>query len=468
MTHVSTRRTIAAGVSVAVAVSLAASTAGAATKTTKKKTIKKAVVTTTVAPPVTTAAPAPASTAPASTVPAAPAASAIPFTGFDVGTKTIKVGFSGIMTGPFAFLGSAQRNSLQVEIDRINAAGGVGGAKLELVVRDDGASPARANDNAREFANDKSVGLIVGPSLTGNFNAVRGVYEEAKKLNCQPAVGGDSGFGSTLRYAFRAQDAAADVVPLLLKYLGEQKVGILGLVYTNNATGKEYDKLIPAQADKRSIVWAGTAFTQSSDQTHAPQVKELLESFNARKSTKAAMWIDNDQNAAKTVIAGKAAGFNGIYVGGSGLQSYLIVDAGGTGMEDATFESPFLGALSRIPVDQQPKAYARHTQEVIARYGFSKGARENVQQYTGTAIAADCIVMYANAVAKAKSVDADKVVEAWESLSFGVDDLPSGVPAKFSKTDHETYEIADLWVWTWKKDAKGWYVELARKADSAK
>ncbi len=137
-------------------------------------------------------------------------------------------------------------------------------------------------------------------------------------------------------------------------------------------------------------------------------------------------------------------------------------------MEDATFESPYLGALSRIPVDKQPKAYARHTQDVIKQFGFEKGTKEPVQQYKGTAIAADCIVEYATAVAKAKSIDADPVLSAWETLSFGVDDLPSGAPASFSKTDHETWERSDLYVWRWKKDAQGWYLELARKADSAK
>jgi branched-chain amino acid transport system substrate-binding protein len=452
-------KSIALGLTVVVAAT-AAPGADAATKKKATTTKKKAPVTaapTTQAPKVTTAAPTTAAT---------PAG--ISLTGFDVGAKTIKIGLSGILTGPFGFLGTFQKNSLQVEIDRINAAGGVGGAKLELVVRDDGASPAKATEIAREFSNDPNVGLVVGPSLTGNFNAVRGIYEEAKKLNCQPAVSGDSGFGTSLKYAFRAQDAATDVVPLLLKYLKESDVGILGLIYTNNATGKENERLIPATADKINIVWAGSYLTQAADQSHTSYVKDVMDVFGKRPTLNPAIWIDNDQNAAKTVIAGKAAGFKGIYVGGSGLQSYQVVDAGGVGMDDATFESPYLGALSRIPLDKQPKAYARHTQEVIKQYGFEKGTREPVQQYKGTAIAADCVVMYANAVAKAKSTNSEAVLKAWESLSFTSDELPSGVPAKFSATDHETYEQADLWVWRWKKDAQGWFLELARKADSSK
>ena len=465
-------RAVAVTVASALGIALLMPGINPAQAASKKKTTKKPPTTQAPTTVAATAAPttaaAAATTAAPTSAPAPAGDAALSLTGFDVGTKTIKIGFSGILTGAFQFLGNAQRNSLQVEIDRINAAGGVGGAKLELVVRDDALSAAKANDIAREFANDKSVGLVVGPAITGNFNAVRGVYEDAKKVNCQPAVAGDAGFGTTLHYAFRAQDNGSDVVPFELKFLKEQGVGIVALIYTNNATGKQFDKDIPAAADKLGLVWAGTSFTQPSDQTHAPQVKEAMDTFAQRKQLKPAIWIDNDANAAKTVAAAKAAGFKGIFVGGSGLGNYAIVDAGGAGMDDATFEAPYQGALTRIPADQQPAGYARHTQEVIKRFGFEKGTKEPVQQYLGTAIAADCIVMYATAVAKAKSIDADKVVDAWETLKFPFGFLPSGVPASFSKTDHETYQISDLWMWKWKKDDKGWYVELARKSDSSK
>ena len=457
-----------------VATALMAATIGSSPAATKKKTTKKAATTTKA--PAATAAPttaaAPASTAAPVAPSTASADSQIDLNGFKLGQDKIKIGASLILSGPFAFLGAFQRNSLQVEIDRINAAGGVGGAKLELVTRDDGGpavtDAAKANNNAREFVNDTSIGLVVGPTISGTYAAVKGIYEQGKKVNCQAGVATDQQFGTTLRYGFRAQDAAADVVPLTLKYLREQKIGIVGLVYTNNATGKDYDKLIPDSADKQKIVWAGTAFTQSSDQTHAPQVKELMDVFKSRPELNPAIWIDNDANAAKTVSAAKAAGFKGIFVGGSGLGSYLVVDSGGDGMEDAVYEAPYQGALSRIPLDQQPKGYAVHSAEVIKRFGYEKGTKQPVQQWAGTAIIADCIVMYATAVAKAKSTDSESVVKAWETLKFNYGELPSGVPASFSATDHETHEVTDLYLWRWKKDSKGWYVELARKADSAK
>jgi ABC-type branched-subunit amino acid transport system substrate-binding protein len=436
----------------------------------KPKAKPKATVAPTTAAPAATAAPA-TTAKPAATTPptsAAPA-SAAPFNygGWDAGTKTIKVGFSGILTGGFAFLGNWQRNSIQVEIDRINAAGGLGGAKLELVVRDDGANPANAVRNAREFADDKSVAFVVGPALTSSFEAVKGIYEEGKKPNCQPAVSGESGFGTTLKYAFRSQDRGTDLVPLLLKFLKEQGIGAMGMIYTNNATGQNFDRLIPAEADKLKIVYAGTNFTQPSDQTHTPQVKDILDNFKARK-VKSAIFVDNDLNAVKTLVAGKALGYDGIYVSGSGLQSYTNVESAGDGIIGATFEAPYLGYFTRTPVAQQPKAYADHVKDVIEKYGEEVGPKTGVKQYRGTAIAADCVVMFARGAAKAKSIEADRVVDGMETLDIPFSEMPSGMHVKFGKGQHEPYGVNDLWIWRWSKDDKGYYLETARKADTAK
>ena len=80
--------------------------------------------------------------------------------------KTVKIGLVAPMTGIFAVLGVSQRNSLQVVADQINKAGGIGGAKIELVIRDGGLDPVASANHARELAGDKSVSMVVGPSIS--------------------------------------------------------------------------------------------------------------------------------------------------------------------------------------------------------------------------------------------------------------------------------------------------------------
>src|SRR5262245_55176082 len=52
---------------------------------------------------------------------------------WSAGTDTIQIGLVAPMTGAFAVLGVSQQNSMQIVVDQINTAGGIGGAKLEIV-----------------------------------------------------------------------------------------------------------------------------------------------------------------------------------------------------------------------------------------------------------------------------------------------------------------------------------------------
>jgi len=63
---------------------------------------------------------------------------------WSAGTNEIQIGLVAPMTGAFAVLGVSQQNSMQVVVDQINAAGGIGGAKLTIVTRDVGLDPAKA------------------------------------------------------------------------------------------------------------------------------------------------------------------------------------------------------------------------------------------------------------------------------------------------------------------------------------
>ena len=50
----------------------------------------------------------------------------------------INIGASISETGPAAFLGDPEAKTLRMEVDKINAAGGINGEKINLVMYDDG------------------------------------------------------------------------------------------------------------------------------------------------------------------------------------------------------------------------------------------------------------------------------------------------------------------------------------------
>ena len=65
--------------------------------------------------------------------------------------NTIKVGAILAVTGPASFLGAPEAKTLEMLVEEINATGGIKGSKIELVIKDSGASPAKAISFAKQL-----------------------------------------------------------------------------------------------------------------------------------------------------------------------------------------------------------------------------------------------------------------------------------------------------------------------------
>ncbi|ABD86252.1 ABC transporter substrate-binding protein [Rhodopseudomonas palustris] len=93
---------------------------------------------------------------------------------------TVKVGSVLSVTGPASFLGDPEDKTLKLYVDKINAAGGVAGKKIELVVYDDGGDANKARTFATRLIEDDKVVAMVGGSTTGTTMAMIPVFEEAQ------------------------------------------------------------------------------------------------------------------------------------------------------------------------------------------------------------------------------------------------------------------------------------------------
>jgi branched-chain amino acid transport system substrate-binding protein len=96
------------------------------------------------------------------------------------GQESIKVGAFLSVTGPAAFLGDPEQKTLEMYVDRINAAGGVAGRKLQLIVYDDGGDAEKARTFAKRLIEQDKVDVIVGGSTTGTTMAAMPLVEQAQ------------------------------------------------------------------------------------------------------------------------------------------------------------------------------------------------------------------------------------------------------------------------------------------------
>ncbi len=101
------------------------------------------------------------------------------FTAPALAQEPIKIGSFLSVTGPASFLGDPELKTLEMYIERVNAAGGVLGRKLQLVSYDDAGDAEKARTFATRLIEQDKVDVIVGGSTTGTTMAAVPLAEKA-------------------------------------------------------------------------------------------------------------------------------------------------------------------------------------------------------------------------------------------------------------------------------------------------
>jgi ABC-type branched-subunit amino acid transport system substrate-binding protein len=82
------------------------------------------------------------------------------------------IGVTGALTGPSAGSNAPPIEGLRLYVDRLNAAGGVAGKKIQLIMLDDGAEPSKAAANVKRLITQDKVSLVILSSLSSTFAPV--------------------------------------------------------------------------------------------------------------------------------------------------------------------------------------------------------------------------------------------------------------------------------------------------------
>lgn len=372
---------------------------------------------------------------------------------YDLGVDVIKIANISPYSGPFGFFGQWLENSLQIEADRINAAGGLGGAQIEIIGRDMELNPQLAVQAAQEVSADPDVYAVVGPAFTGFWNATKSIFTEGKVISFATAVGGVNALEDA-PYGFRTQDSFQDSLMGLLNHLELSGVKSIGMVYEGDDSGKSLDELLKAHASEFGMQYLGLEVTRPDDQTHRAQVEKM-------KDAGAILISGNATSAAKSAAAAGETEYAGRLVGLSGLGGYTYVEGAGDFALGTIFAGQSYIELTDVPMEDWPEGERDHMQKLLDQYGTVEGPATGVIQPKGSKNAADALVLFAMAVEKAKSLDPDAIKAALETLDVPAGVLPSGVHVQYGPDDHESYSSGDIWVYEWSKHADGsWYLKI--------
>ena len=114
----------------------------------------------------------------------------------------IRIGASLSLTGTYAKLGKNQHEGYQLCIKDLNAKGGVLGRKAELVVYDDQSMPATAVRLYEKLITEDKVDAVMGPYSSPVSEASANVTEKYKKVMVAPLAATTSIFKKGRKYIF--------------------------------------------------------------------------------------------------------------------------------------------------------------------------------------------------------------------------------------------------------------------------
>lgn len=197
------------------------------------------------------------------------------FPGILRAADTVKVGLSIPVTGLQAILGETLMNCYKLAAAELNAANGIAGRKVELIIEDNQTTTKGAVDKARKLIGQDKVDVVMGTIISLERSATLSVTSRAKKLFFYPTnfEGGecDTYFVATGPIPMQQVDPMA---PWIVESLGKS-VYILGSDY---AWPRKMTEAITAALEKAGGKVVGADFYPFGTQDFGPAFQKIKDS----------------------------------------------------------------------------------------------------------------------------------------------------------------------------------------------
>ncbi len=209
--------------------------------------------------------------------------------------EPIKIGAVFSVTGPASFLGEPERNTAQMVVDEMNAAGGLLGRPVELVVYDDETDVNKAVLAVDKLLKKDGVVAVIGPTTSGNTLAVMGKFAKAEVplISCSAAEKITSPVDPWVFKVAPSDRHAVEKLLDLAKARGQKRLAIITVSDGFGQAGREVLKeLIPAKG-----------FELTADEIYGPKDTDMTAQLTKIKAQNPDAVICWGTNPGPAVIA---------------------------------------------------------------------------------------------------------------------------------------------------------------------
>jgi branched-chain amino acid transport system substrate-binding protein len=163
--------------------------------------------------------------------------------------EPIKIGAVLSLTGVYAGLGEPEKNVIDMEVERINAAGGVNGRPVEVIIEDDATEAEESVAATTRLIDQEEVVAIIGATGTGGTMAMR---EEVNAAGIPQVsiAGGTVITGDFDPLVFQTPWSNTLVVPFTYQALSDEGISKIALITDTGGFGADGLAVLEANADE--------------------------------------------------------------------------------------------------------------------------------------------------------------------------------------------------------------------------
>ncbi|MDI1339570.1 ABC transporter substrate-binding protein [Polaromonas sp.] len=347
-----------------------------------------------------------------------------------VAAQDIKLGFNGdLSASPSAQSGAAGVLGIQAAIEDINAAGGVLGRKLTLVIRDDQSQPPRSIQNMSDLIDNEKVVAVFGPTNSGNAMAWKHIPNQ-KKIISMGMIGGGTDITRPVsagadNYMFRVSMVDREQVAGLMAYA--KKVGYkkMGLMAETTGFGQGGLKDMQEIATLQGIEPAATERFAVAD----PDMTSQLNKMKSAGVDAIIVWAQGTPTGQLMRSMEKINYFPAV-LSSWAADNVTFYDAAGKTLAEKPI---FMRTMVNAATPKQKALFDRVKDKLAAPSAFPF----TVHGY-------DAVQLIAASIRQAGGTDGEKMRIALEDLKAPVEGVMKTYNKPFSKIQHEALTAADF------------------------
>ncbi len=341
---------------------------------------------------------------------------------------TIKIGAILAVTGGASFLGAPEAKTAEMITEEVNAAGGINGKMIELIIKDSAGNPEKAISFAKQLIEEDRVIAIIGPSTSGETMQIKDLCQsyQTPLLSCSAA---EAIVEPVASYVFKTPQKDNYVAEWIFSTMNDMGISRIGIVGANTGFGNAGLAQLEKYAPEYGIDIAAS-------ETYDSAATDLTAVLTKLKSQNIEAVVNWSIVPAQSIVPKnmKQLGMDMPLFQSHGFGNIKYVEAAGAAAEGIIFPAGRLLVAEKLPEGHPQKANL-----VAYKSAYESKYNEDVSTFGGHAY--DSIMLIIEALKASGATDRDGLRAAIEKINGFAG---TGGIFKMTAADHNGLDIDSL------------------------